>query len=65
MPVTFVRQDLCATMPSGPFELILCRNAAFTYFESSVQQHIARRFAARLNPGGVLMIGLHEDLPAE
>jgi chemotaxis protein methyltransferase CheR len=64
MSVTFVRQDLCSTMPGGPFDLILCRNAAFTYFESSVQQHIAHRFAARLNPGGVLMIGLHEDLPA-
>jgi chemotaxis protein methyltransferase CheR len=63
-PVTFVRQDLCTTMPSGPFDLILCRNDAFTYFESSVQQLIARRLAARLNPGGILMIGLHEELPA-
>lgn len=62
-PVTFVRQDLCAAMPSRCFDLILCRNVAFTYFERSLQQDIAREFADRLKPGGALMLGIHEELP--
>jgi chemotaxis protein methyltransferase CheR len=61
--VTFVHQDLCAQMPQGRFDLLLCRNVAFTYFERSVQQKILEQFADRLHPGGALMIGISEDLP--
>lgn len=62
-PVSFVRQDLLATIPERSFDLILCRNLAFTYFDRSAQESIARQFAERLSAGGVLIIGLHEKLP--
>ncbi len=62
-PVSLVHQDLCATMPERTFDLILCRNLAFTYFDGSTQEDIAWQFAERLNPGGVLVIGIHEKLP--
>lgn len=64
-PVTFARQDLLRAMPEGPFDLILCRNAAFTYLERPMQHRIAGQFAARLRPGGVLVIGIHEELPTD
>jgi chemotaxis protein methyltransferase CheR len=64
-PVSFLRQDLCVTMPERTFDLIFCRNLAFTYFEPSMQESIARKFAERLRPGGVLVIGIHEKLPPQ
>jgi chemotaxis protein methyltransferase CheR len=57
-------QDLREAMPDGPFDLILCRNLAFTYFGEALQREILARLAARLVPGGALVIGLHEALPA-
>jgi chemotaxis protein methyltransferase CheR len=62
--VEFSCQDLREQMPEGPFDLILCRNVAFTYFSAALQREILARFGARLVPGGALVIGLHESLPA-
>jgi len=63
--VHFEQQDLCTTMPDGPFHLILCRNLAFTYFDSALQRRIAGELVERLAPGGWLVVGAHEHLPAE
>jgi chemotaxis protein methyltransferase CheR len=62
--VRFERQDLCEELPGGPFHLILCRNLAFTYFAEPLQQKIAADLLARLIPGGCLILGAHERLPA-
>lgn len=62
--VAFAEQDLRVEMPAGPFDLILCRNLAFTYFDAPVQEGIAAQLAARLAPGGMLVAGSHEKLPA-
>lgn len=51
-------------MPEGPFDLVLCRNLALTYFEPRLQMRVTRNLAARLRPGGYLVIGAHEALPA-
>ena len=61
--LAFARQDIRRRMPKGPFELILCRNLAFTYFDEAGQRRLARRLARRLRPGGVLVLGKHEALP--
>lgn len=58
------RQDLRRRMPAGPFHLVLCRNLAFTYFDEPLQREVLRRLAARLSPGGLLVVGIHERLPA-
>ena len=63
--VTFERADLRRSMPSGEFALILCRNLAFSYFELSEQRTILQQFIQRLSPGGVLVIGLNEQLPVQ
>ncbi|MFK7742759.1 MAG: protein-glutamate O-methyltransferase CheR [Planctomycetota bacterium] len=61
--VAFACQDVRETMPAGPFDLILCRNMAFTYFEPGLQARIATELQARLRPAGSLVIGRHEQLP--
>jgi chemotaxis protein methyltransferase CheR len=63
-PVRFLRADLRQEAPPGPFDLILCRNLAFTYFDEADQRRVAARLAARLAPGGALLIGARERLPA-
>jgi chemotaxis protein methyltransferase CheR len=62
--VAFRRQDLRRRMPAGPFHLVLCRNLAFTYFDEPLQRQVLRGLAARLAPGGLLVVGVHERLPA-
>ncbi|HLL85019.1 MAG TPA: CheR family methyltransferase [Longimicrobium sp.] len=61
--VTFLQEDLRARMPEGPFDVICCRNLAFTYFEPDVQRRVLGELVARLGPGGALVIGGHESLP--
>lgn len=61
--VRFEELDLRDSMPSGSFDVILCRNLAFTYFEETLQQEILRELTARLRAGGALVIGAHETLP--
>ncbi len=60
----FVQQDLRREMPAGPFDAILCRNVAFTYFDEPTQRAILERLVARLTREGLLVIGAHERLPA-
>lgn len=63
--VALLVQDLRHEAPDGPFDLVLCRNVAFTYFAASVQRKVLARIAARLRPGGALVIGRHELLPRD
>jgi chemotaxis protein methyltransferase CheR len=63
--VRFLRQDVRAAMPDGPFQLILCRNAVFTYFDAAAQRQTLDRMRERLAPGGFLVLGAHEALPAD
>ncbi len=62
--ILFVRQDIRQQMPVQDFHLMLCRNLVFTYFAEDLQQEILERMLKRLLPGGVLVIGIHESLPA-
>jgi chemotaxis protein methyltransferase CheR len=62
-PVRFLEQDIRRDVPDGRFDLILCRNLAFTYFEEQLQAVIARHLAGVLVPGGLLLLGSHESLP--
>jgi chemotaxis protein methyltransferase CheR len=61
--IIFSKQDVRRTMPAGPFDLILCRYLAFTYFNASEQRRMLASFAARLRPNGYLVIGRREVIP--
>jgi len=57
------RQDIRSRAPAGPFDLVLCRNLVFTYFEPSLQLEILDRTIRRMYPGAALILGRHESLP--
>ncbi len=63
--VTFRYHDLMGNPPSGRFHLVLCRNAAFTYFDFPRRVAVAGMIASALHPGGFLVIGRTERLPPE
>jgi chemotaxis protein methyltransferase CheR len=62
--VKFKLQDIREDLPAGPFDLVLCRNAVFTYFQPIVQRQTLSRIGSRLTEGAILVIGGHEHLPA-
>lgn len=62
-PVTVMRHDVRDEPLAGPFQLVLCRNVAFTYFDIELQHEVAGRLAACIGPGGALVLGAHEALP--
>ena len=51
--------DDCSSV--GPFEVIFCRNVMI-YFDRPTQQNVVNKLAARLAPGGYLLIGHSESL---
>lgn len=61
--VRFSQQDLLLEWPSGSFDVVLCRNVAFTYFDQAGQQRVLHHLVDRMVDGGVLVIGLKEQLP--
>jgi chemotaxis protein methyltransferase CheR len=61
----FRRHDLLSGIPPGKFDLILCRNAVFTYFGADSRVAAARAFSSALFPGGWLVLGRTEKLPPE
>lgn len=57
------REGARERMPGGPFDLILCRNLAFTYFDDRSQRAALAALVDRLAPGAALVLGAHESLP--
>jgi chemotaxis protein methyltransferase CheR len=63
--VCILEQDLRSEAPEGLFDLILCRNVAFTYFEPPLQREALRRLVEHLSGPGYLVIGADERLPLD
>ncbi len=57
--------DLRQAAPPGRFDLVLCRNLAFTYWDHDLQLEVGSRLRGALRAGGALVIGAHESLPGE
>jgi chemotaxis protein methyltransferase CheR len=58
--VTFALHDVRDEPPPGPFDLVLCRNLAFTYFDEATQRDVLQKIATVTD---LLVIGAHERLP--
>jgi chemotaxis protein methyltransferase CheR len=63
--VSFFRQDLRSEAPDGAFDIILCRNVAFTYFEPALQKKVLVSLLGHLSRPGYLVLGADERLPQE
>jgi len=61
--VRFARHDVRTPPPEHAFDLVACRNLAFTYLADPVQRQVASHLHAALRPGGALVVGIHEQLP--
>ena len=60
--INFLVQDLRAQTATGPFDLVLCRYVAFTYFAEPLQRRTLQRILTQLSPGAYLAIGTHERI---
>ena len=56
-------QDIRRSIPKQQFDLLLCRNLLFTYFDEKLQCKIGRQLSNRVREGGALVLGAHERLP--
>ncbi len=61
--VRFVEQDLRHERPEGPFDLVLCRNLAFTYYDDALQRMLLAQIVETMHHGAALVLGIHEHLP--
>lgn len=61
--VTFETADFMRNAPDEVFDLILCRNVAFTYLAMEEQQKALQILARHLRKNGFLVLGAHEKLP--
>ena len=61
--VLFLNHDLRTHTPRRRFDLILCRNLAMTYFDTSLQIEVLEQIWDRLLPGGAFVVGIKEALP--
>jgi chemotaxis protein methyltransferase CheR len=60
--VEFQQQDVRRELPTGPFDLVLCRNLVFTYFEPSLQREVLANILNLVSAGGFLVTGKQEAL---
>lgn len=59
-----LQQDVRKDVPGDSFDLILCRNLVCTYYDDALQRETMLRIQQQLRPGGALVLGIHEQLPA-
>jgi chemotaxis protein methyltransferase CheR len=63
--VKFAHHDIRSGPRDGPFDLVLCRYLAFTYFDETGQRDMARALASVIEPGGALVLGNREKPPSD
>lgn len=61
--IEFCLEDIRTQVPKGPFDLILCRNLVFTYFDRTSRDAALEHIVSVLRQGGVLVVGHAEQLP--
>lgn len=61
--VEFLLQDIRQQQAEGRFDLVLCRNLVFTYFDEALQRQLLRRVVGAMHDGAALVLGAHEHLP--
>lgn len=62
--VEFIHQDVSEEMPAGSFDVIMTRYAVCLYLEAQQKVEALAAMVERLRPGGFLIIGRKDNLPA-
>jgi chemotaxis protein methyltransferase CheR len=63
--VRLARHDIRSGPPDGPFDLVLCRYLAFTYFDDAGQRNMVRALSRVMRQGAALVLGNREAPPAD
>ncbi len=63
--VTFMKQDIRKEMPEGQFDLVFCKNIVGMYFAREKAIEVFNRIATKIRPGGFMITGNHEPVPAD
>ncbi len=63
--VAFQYHDVRQPPPARDFDMVLCRNLAFTYYDQALQLHVKQHLLDALRPGGVLLLGAREAMACE
>lgn len=61
--IKILEQDIRQRRPDGLFDLVLCRNLVFTYFDDALQLEMAKHIVDSMHDGAALVLGTHEHLP--
>jgi chemotaxis protein methyltransferase CheR len=61
--VRFIQKDVRLGLPEKTYDLVFCRNLVFTYYDEALQARLLDTISAVIKADGVLVIGIHEDLP--
>lgn len=62
--VEFECRDIRTSLPDQIFDILFCRNLAFTYFNQQEQERFLNRLKSKIKPGSWLVIGSNEQLPS-
>ena len=60
--VHFGHHDLRSPPPAGPFDLVLCRNLAYSYFDEPTQERLTASLRGVMRAGSLLVVGGDERL---
>jgi chemotaxis protein methyltransferase CheR len=63
--ISWQLQDIRREAPPGLFDLILCRNLVFMYYDNTLRRACTERMLAELHNGGYLVIGNHDLRPGD
>ena len=61
--ITFEKRDIRNSLPDGEFNMVFCRNLAFTYFSKKYQHNFLERVSSIISKDGFLVLGKRETLP--
>ncbi len=62
--VRFVRRNVLVDgPPDGPFDIVLCRNLAYTYFAEAKRVAFTEELATCMTAGAALLVGSSESIP--
>lgn len=61
--ITFEKRNIRSSLPEGPFDIIFCRNLAFTYYDRQTQLNLLKKMKPLFTQESHLVIGSNESLP--